>query len=236
MALRLQKYMAQCGVASRRKSEELIKAGRVKVNDITIRELGTKIKEDEDVVTVDGKIIRPRRLAYIILHKPPLYITSRSDPQGRPTVLDLLPEHFQHLYPVGRLDWDSQGLVFLTNDGGLAYRIAHPRFEIEKSYLVKTAARVDEEGLKRLRQGIMLADGLTAPAKIGGVKRQGEFCRVEITIHEGRNRQIRRMFAALDWPVLGLKRIRIGPLKLSGLAEGQYRHLENWEIKALQEI
>ena len=236
---RLQKVLAHAGVASRRAAEALIKAGRVKVNGKVVQQLGTKVFPHDQILLDDKPINRDQKSCYVLLNKPPGVITSARDPQGRTTVLDLVDIPGVRLYPVGRLDYDTSGLLLLTNDGELAYRLMHPRFEIEKTYLVGIRNAPNPDSLQRLAQGVELEDGLTAPAKVRycGMKQMGKQSLhvVEITIHEGRNRQVRRMFDAVGYPVVALKRIRLGPLVLDKtLREGNYRHLTQEEIKALK--
>lgn len=234
--MRLQKYMAYCGIASRRKSEELIKGGQVKVNGLLVTELGTRIDPEKDIILVADKLVKTQKLVYILLNKPSRIISSCSDSRGRKTVIDILPKEYKHLYPVGRLDWDSEGLVFLTNDGPLAYRVTHPRFGVEKSYLVTTDGTITEKELELLAKGVELEDGMTAPAKVHLVRKSKDRALVELTIKEGRNRQIRRMFHKLSLDVYNLKRIRIGPLLLGRLKTGEHRPLEDWELEKLQKI
>lgn len=227
---RLQKVLARRGVASRRKAEEFITAGRVAVNGKIVRELGTKVDPEKDIISVDGKTIDKARLVYIAFHKPLYSITSKSDPQGRPTIMDFLPPEFKDLHPVGRLDWNTEGLLILTNDGELTFQLTHPSHEIKKTYLVWTDKKVGEKDLEKLSAGIDLEDGPTAPA----VARLLEPGLIELTIHEGRNRQVRRMMGALNLPVNRLKRVSLGNIKLRDLPEGKYRFLNPQEIKRLK--
>jgi len=227
---RLQKVLARRGIASRRKAEEFITAGRVAVNGKIVRELGTKVDPEKDIISVDGKTIDKARLVYIAFHKPLYSITSKSDPQGRPTIMDFLPPEFKDLHPVGRLDWNTEGLLILTNDGELTFQLTHPSHEIKKTYLVWTDKKVGEKDLEKLSAGIDLEDGPTAPA----VARLLEPGLIELTIHEGRNRQVRRMMGALNLPVNRLKRVSLGNIKLRDLPEGKYRFLNPQEIKRLK--
>ena len=236
MGERLQKVMARAGVASRRKSEELIRQGRVAVNGRVVRELGTRVDPARDVITVDGEPLRLRaQHTYILLHKPPGVITTVHDPWGRPTVLDLVQTEAR-VFPVGRLDANSEGLVLLTDDGELAYRLTHPRFEHEKEYHVLVAGRPTRRTLERLRRGVRLEDGVTAPAKVEVLRRAGRNTWLRIVLHEGRKRQIRRMAEAVGHPVRRLIRVRIGPLRLGNLAPGEWRHLTRREVEALREV
>ena len=231
---RLQKVLARCGVASRRASEELITAGRVKVNGKVVKTLGVKVDPAVDRIEVDGQPVRPSvPKVYYILYKPTGVISSSRDPQGRATVIDLLKGVKERVYPVGRLDYDSEGLVFLTNDGETAQVLAHPRYQVRKSYLAQVQGIPDEKAVARLRRGIRLSDGWTAPAQVKIVQRLQDTAILTFDIHEGRNRQIRRMCQAVAHPVISLKRFRIGPLDLEGLEPGQYRRLSPREVKEL---
>ena len=232
--IRLQKYLANAGIASRRKCEELIVAGRVSVNGSTCTQLGTKILPNEDAVTLDGKVIRMEaRLVYIMLHKPEGYITSVSDPQNRPVVTDLVKNIPERLFPVGRLDYDSSGLLILTNDGQLAQKLTHPSNLTPKTYIAKLCGIPDKKGLAAFRTGLIIDRFKTAPAKIKILDKKPSGCTVQITIHEGKNRQIRKMCDAIGCPCLLLKRVAIGQLNLSGLARGKFRHLSNLEVQLL---
>jgi pseudouridine synthase len=224
--MRLNAYLARAGVASRRKADELIKAGRVTVNGEP-GQLNTFV-ERRDRVEVDGKPVTAQKLAYVLLHKPTGTVTTASDPQGRPTVVDLvdLPER---VVPVGRLDVDTTGALLLTNDGPLAHRLAHPRYGVEKVYVADVAGRPDAEDLRALAEGVELEDGMTAPAAV--------FClapsRGELTLHEGRNRQVRRMLEAVGHPVRRLHRSTYAGLTLEGLEPGAWRELEPSEVQRL---
>ena len=236
MQQRLQKVLAQAGVASRRAAEKLIAEGRVSVNGTTVREMGTKADPAHDDVRVDGRRIgAPQRRRYILLNKPAGYVSTRADPQRRPTVLDLLHGVREYLYPVGRLDYDSEGLLLLTNDGDLAARLTHPRHGVERTYEVRVAGTPDTEALERLRKGIPLDGRPTLPADVTllGSRRTQEAVLV-LTIREGRNRQVRRMCEAVGHPVRTLRRIRIGPLEDRRLKPGQWRELTEREIGALR--
>lgn len=258
---RLQKVLAKAGVASRRHAEQLIADGRVTVNGNKVTALGTKVSR-KDRIQVDGRSIhQSEELHYYLLNKPVGVITSTSDPQGRPTVLDLMKDVPVRVYPVGRLDYDTSGLLVLTNDGELAHRLMHPSYEIEKTYRVWVQGPVSMNALITLRQGVQLEDGITAPAKIKRLstvfkgtsfKSQDQkniknikdsfkdnndkhFEILEVTIHEGRNRQIRRMFAAIGFPVVKLERISFGTLTLeNSLRSGSYRALTREEVKKLR--
>lgn len=235
---RLQKVIAQAGIASRRHAEQMILDGRVQVNGEKVVALGTKVLP-ADRILVDGRVINSisETFDYYILHKPTGYITSAKDPQGRRTVMDLLLKVKQRVYPIGRLDYDTSGLLVLTNDGELAHRLMHPSFGVEKTYQVEVEGNVPSQALLRLERGIELEDGKTAPAQVRVISRngQGSLQRLEITIHEGRNRQVRRMFEAIGYPVVALKRIRFGPLQLKAdLSIGKYRSLTDQEVSQLR--
>lgn len=242
---RLQKVLAQAGVASRRHAERLIAEGRVTVNGQKVSVLGTRVSP-HDHIEVDGQPVqRSQSLYYYLLNKPLGVITSASDPQGRPTVVDLMKDVPVRVYPVGRLDYDTSGLLVLTNDGELAHRLMHPSYGVEKMYRVWVKGPVGIKALENLRQGVLLEDGNTAPAlveRVNGVlkekkadNRAGYLEGLEVTIHEGRNRQIRRMFAAVGYTVVKLERVRFGPLTLAkALPLGTFRALTVEEVKALR--
>jgi pseudouridine synthase len=225
--MRLNAYLARAGVASRRGADELIKAGRVRVNGEP-GQLNTFVARG-DRVEVDGEQVTAQRLAYVLLHKPPGTVTTARDPQGRQTVVELvdLPER---VVPVGRLDADTTGALLLTNDGPLAHRLAHPRYGIEKTYEVEVEGEPDERALERLRDGVDLEDGRTAPAK---ARRLGP-SKVELVLHEGRNRQVKRMCEAVGHPVRQLHRSAYARLTLEGLEPGQWRELEPSEVERLR--
>ncbi len=230
MAERLQKILSSAGIASRRKSEELIAQGRVSVNGVQAT-IGDRADVDIDIVTVDGVPIAAQRKRYLVLNKPSGHVTTLSDPQGRPKVTDLIDVQ-ERLFPVGRLDYDTEGLLLLTNDGDFTQRITHPSFEIEKVYVARVATPIGQRALDLLRTGVQLEDGMSAPARVRIVYRDNRT--VELTIHEGRNRMIRRMLAAVGSPVTGLIRTRIGPLELGELKTGQWRELTVEEVAGLQ--
>ncbi len=230
--VRLQKVLADCGLGSRRRCEELIKAGRVRVNR-RVAVLGDRVDPESDRITVDGIPLRPGgEKKYLLLNKPVGYITTVRDTRGRATVMDLVQEEGR-LFPVGRLDKDTRGLLLLTNDGYLAQILLHPSMGVEKTYLVMAEGYVTREGLSRLRKGIRLEEGMTAPAKVRVLGRYGNRCLLEFTLHEGKKRQIRRMCAAVGLRVVDLVRTRFGPLELKGLEEGSYRHLSEREVREL---
>lgn len=232
---RLQKVIARSGIASRRKSEELIKDGRVKVNGKVVTELGTKVSA-KDKVEVNEILIVREEPVYYLLYKPRGVISSVADDKGRKVVTDFFPHLKERIYPVGRLDYDTSGLLILTNDGEFANLLMHPRGEIEKVYVAKTKGIPTRENLKKLEKGIMLDDGKTAPAKVKMLSsdKKKQTAIIEIAIHEGRNRQVRRMFEAIDNEILKLKRERYGSLSLSGLNAGEARELTPHEVKQLR--
>jgi pseudouridine synthase len=227
--MRLNAWLARAGVASRRKSDELIKAGRVTVNGAP-GELNTFVGSGDDV-RLDGRPLQRQQVAYVLLHKPPGVVTTASDPQGRPTVVGLV-DHPSRVVPVGRLDADTTGALLLTNDGDLAHRLAHPRYQVDKVYEVELDGPLGEEQLEQLRRGVDLDDGPTAPAAARRLGRN----RIELTIHEGRNRQVRRMIEAVGRRVVRLHRGRYGPLTLEGLEPGAWRELEASEVSALRAL
>ncbi len=230
---RLQKILSAAGVASRRLSEQLIAQGRVMVNGAVVTELGTKADAGSDEIRVDGRRVKPQeRRRYILLNKPRGYVTTRSDPQGRKTVLDLLKGVHEYIYPVGRLDYDSEGLLILTNDGDLAAHLAHPRHEVERVYEAKVRGVPDAHVIDRLEKGVTIEGRRTAPARVD-IKTVAPNSVVHIAIHEGRNRQVRQMFDAVGHPVMRLKRIRIGPIEDPHLTPGHWRDLTPGEIARL---
>jgi pseudouridine synthase len=231
---RLHKFMASCGVASRRKCEGIIAEGRVKVNGETIKEAGRIINPDKDRVVVDGKQLRPAdRKVYIMLNKPVGYVSTARDQFGRPTVLDLVKGVRQRIYPVGRLDYDSEGLILLTNDGDFTYGVTHPHHRVDKTYIVSVLGRPTPKEVDKLRKGVTIDGYRTSPAKISiiGLKENSSVFRV--VIHEGRNRQVRKMFEAIGYTVVLLKRTAIGKLELGNLSPGEWRFLEDGEVEAL---
>ena len=225
--MRLNAYLARAGVASRRAADELIKDGRVHVNGAP-GQLNTFV-QPSDVVEVDGRRLSAQRAAYVLLHKPAGVVTTAHDPQGRPTVVDLV-SHDVRVVPVGRLDADTTGVLLLTNDGQLAHRLAHPRYGVEKVYEVEVEGEPEDATLRRLAEGVELEDGRTAPARTRRLARS----RIELTLHEGRNRQVKRMLDAVGHPVRRLHRSRYGGLTLDGLAPGEWRELTDREVAALR--
>ncbi|MEK6557129.1 MAG: pseudouridine synthase [Candidatus Margulisiibacteriota bacterium] len=232
MLLRLQKYLADCGVASRRKSEEYITSGLVKVNKHVVTELGCKVDPEKDTISYNGKKITTQQSLYLILNKPKDYITTRSDPGQRKTIYALLPSSYHHLHPMGRLDRQTTGLLLLTNDGELTQHLAHPRHHIPKTYRLLININLKEKDFIALETGVLLEGKLTRPAKVSFL--EGDPRHIEITIKEGRNRQIRNMFELLGYEVLRLKRTQIGTITLGKLALVKYRLLTPREIERLK--
>ncbi len=232
--IRLQKALAEATQYSRRKAEEIIAQGRVAVNGTVVSEQGVKVDPSRDEITLDGKVVSVReRLIYLMLNKPRGVICALSDPQGRPLVTDLLKGIREKVYPVGRLDLDSEGLLMLTNDGAFTLKMTHPRYGIPKSYQALVKEAPSETKLNMLREGITLEDGPTAPARVSILKSEGKKVWVGVTITEGRKRQVRRMLAAVGAQVLRLKRVAVGDLELRGLRQGSYRYLHSAEVHSL---
>jgi len=235
MQERLQKILSQAGVASRREAEGIILEGRVAVNGHVVRELGSKADPDTDSITVDGKkLTLGEKRVYVLLYKPVGYVTTMKDPQGRPVVSDLLKGVAARVYPVGRLDYNTEGLLLLTNDGALAHALMHPSHEIDKGYLVRVSGHVSDSQIERLREGVRLEDGMTAPAAVSRVRESAQNAWISITIHEGRYRQVRRMCEAVGLQVVRLKRSRYHFLEIGELRPGEYRLLLPEEVRRLQ--
>ncbi|WP_051688153.1 pseudouridine synthase [Desulfofalx alkaliphila] len=233
--VRLQKFLAHAGVASRRKCEELILSGKVKVNGTVVRELGVKIQPGKDIVQVNGKKIQQlEKKVYIMINKPRGYVSTVRDERGRKTVLDLLKDVEQRVYPVGRLDYNSEGLLLLTNDGELADALTHPRHRVPKTYRARVKGVPSIEKLEELANGVDLEDGITAPAKVALLNIFNGNALLEITIHEGRNRQVRRMCEHIGHPVIRLVRTRIGTLELRKLGSGEVRELSKFEVNQIK--
>lgn len=234
--IRLQKYMAEAGVASRRKSEELILQGRVEVNGNVVTVPGTKI-DGTEIIKVDGKLIKPEEnKVYILLNKPVGYISTAKDQFDRKTVIDLVSNVKERIYPVGRLDYDTSGIILLTNDGELANRMTHPKHELPKVYRAIIKGALSQNEISMLQSGIIIEDYKTAPATVKVINAADNSSTVYITIHEGRNRQVRKMFEAIGHIVLRLKRIAIGPISIEGLEEGKWRNLDQKELTALRKM
>ena len=235
MEERLQKVLAQAGVASRREAEEYITAGRVKVNGKVVKELGTKVGPDAFIM-VDGHPVHRERKIYLLFYKPRGVVTTMKDPEGRKSIADYVKDIPQRVYPVGRLDYNTEGLLLLTNDGELAQAMTHPSHEVNKTYEVTVPGIVPQEKLDLLRIGVKLEDGMTAPAivDLAGYDYEKNLTRFNVTIHEGRNRQVRRMCDYIGFPVRNLRRVRMGTLTLDGLRRGDCRELFNEEIEELR--
>ncbi len=232
--MRLQKFLALCGVASRRKAEEIIASGRVTVNGIKITEMGFSVDETEDVVTVDGKKLKPEdNKRYIILNKPKGYITSMNDQFDRPDITALISDVKERVYPIGRLDYDTEGLLLLTNDGEFANAVAHPSKSIDKVYIAKVKGVFTEDIADKLRTGVVIDGKRTAPAKVTILKSDGNVSEVRVTIHEGRNRQVRKMFETVSCRVSDLKRTAIGGFMLGNLPKGSWRDFTESEKKLI---
>lgn len=234
MEERLQKYISSCGVTSRRKAEELILSGSVKVNNVVVNTLGTKINTETDVVHVNGKQIRKvSKYIYLKLYKPEGYVTTVSDQFGRKTVLDLVRTE-ERIYPIGRLDYNTSGLLLLTNDGELSNQLMHPRYKIYKTYLAVAEGIVTDESVKKLESGVLIDGYKTQPARVRLIRHTERDSLVEISIHEGKNRQVRKMFEAVGSSVKHLKRISFGKITLGTLKPGQWTYLNDDEIKYLK--
>ena len=232
MQERLQKVLAKAGVASRRKAEELIRQGKVRVDGKVVTEMGTKVDTEIQSIECDGVTLESQEeKVYILLHKPAGYLSTVDDPQGRPIVTDLLKNIKERVYPVGRLDLDTEGALLLTNDGELAQRILHPSHEVNKTYVAKVKGRPGKKKLDALSQGIELEGKKTWPANIKVLKSEAGSTTIQITIHEGRKRQVKKMFDAVGHPVLKLKRTAYGQLELGELGSGKYRFLTPADIK-----
>jgi pseudouridine synthase len=235
--MRLQKYMALCGVASRRASEELIKNGQVQVNGKVVLEMGTVVDPDKDRVSVDGKTVRPeKKKVYIMLNKPVGIVTSLKDEKGRTVVTDLIEGVDERIYPVGRLDSDTSGLLLLTNDGELAFKLTHPSKRIFKKYIAIVEGLPNKGELERLRNGIKIDGRVTSKAKVKVLKNFGEDSILEIEIFEGRNRQVKKMCEAVNHPVKKLKRVAFGELQLGGLEAGNWRFLNDEELSFIRSL
>ena len=236
MMMRLQKYLALSGVASRRSAEKMIADGRVSVDGEVITEMGVQVEIGQDI-RVDGKLVTPEpEKKYIMYHKPAGEVTTASDPEGRATVLDKFRDYPVRLYPVGRLDYDSEGLLLLTNDGDLTERMLHPSMEVEKTYLARVSNELTIEEARRLERGVMVDGRKTARAKVRILGVKGLYTDILVTIHEGRNRQVRKMVEQVGHQVVMLRRIRFGPLKLEDLPRGMWRELTEEELRDLSRL
>lgn len=238
MEERLQKFMASCGIASRRKCEELILLGKVKVNGNIIEELGFKVNPFEDIVEYDGRVItKEERKVYIMLNKPEDVITSVKDEKDRKTVIDIVKVN-ERIFPIGRLDYDSSGLILLTNDGELYNKIIHPRVELDKKYVAVVKGEVSLDDKEKFESGIDIGGYITAPAKLKMLEysHRKDLSTIEVCIHEGKNRQIRKMCSAINHEVISLKRVSIGNIRLGQLKKGEYRYLNDEEMKYLMSL
>ena len=234
---RLQKILSNAGIASRREAERIILEGKVSVNGKIVNELGTKASIENDNICVDNQVIHLNtRKIYVLLNKPKKIISSTSDNRGRKTVIDLISDVKDRIYPVGRLDFDSEGLIILTNDGTLKNALLNPKYKINKTYIVKIKGSINENQLDKIRKGIDLDDGRTMPAIIDLIEKSDITSKIKITIFEGKNRQIRRMLACIGYEVISLKRIEFANLNCYKLKSGQYRHLTQLEIKQLYDL
>lgn len=233
--IRLNKFIAQAGVASRRDADRMIEEGRVKVNKTLVQSLGTKVDPDKDTVEVDDrKIRRVEELVYLLLNKPVGYLVTLSDPFRRPIVMNLLPELNVRIFPVGRLDVNSEGALFFTNDGEMANRLMHPRYKIRKVYRVQVRGRPDSRSLEKLKKGVYLENKKTAPARVLLIRSGDKISVLQIEIYEGRKREVRRMLEAVGHRVISLKRTKFAELNLGKLKPGQWRHLTPGEVKRLR--
>ncbi len=237
MLIRLQKFLAEANIASRRKAEELIQAGRVRVNGKTVTELGTKVDDEKDIVEADGKEVRIEgKLVYIMLNKPEGCVTTAHDQFNRRTVLDLVEGVSERIYPVGRLDYDTSGLIILTNDGDLTYRLTHPKHNVAKTYIALVDREPTEEEIHTFENGVVIDGRKTAKARLKVIKQDDVGAYLMIVIHEGRNRQVRKMCEAIGHPVRRLKRTATGKLTLGKLKKGQWRYLTDEEIAYLKSL
>jgi pseudouridine synthase len=237
MLIRLNKFIAQSGKYSRREADRLISQGKVRINGRVVQTLGQKIDSDRDSVEVGGSFVQPpEEMVYLMLHKPPGCLVTRRDPLKRPTVMDLLPPLASGTFPVGRLDLDSTGLLLLTNDGELAHRLLHPRYGIKKLYRVKVKSRPSRSSLDTLRQGVYLDGKKTAPARITPVSLSARQSWLDVEIHEGRKREVRRLFESEGHAVLELKRLRFAGLSLGKLNSGAWRSLSSEEVRGLKKL
>ena len=237
--MRINKYIASCGVASRRKAEEIILDRRVKVNGEIVSELSFNIDENKDIVEIDGKVIRlSENHVYIVLNKPEGYITTVKDQFDRESVLDLVTDIKERVYPIGRLDYETSGLLLLTNDGDLTYKLTHPKHEVDKTYVARVKGKLTKEEIERFKTGLKIEDYTTAPAKLKVIKydEQRDSSLLEIKIHEGKNRQVRKMCKAINHPVLRLRRSAMGKIKIGDCEIGKYRYLTEDEIKYLKNL
>lgn len=234
--MRLNKYIASAGICSRRKADELIANGNVKINGLTVKEMGCSVG-DGDVVEVNGSVINIRRdNVYVVVNKPLGYITSMDDDKDRPTVAELVADIPERLFPVGRLDYNTTGLLIMTNDGQLTYTLTHPKHEVYKTYVARVAGVISDARIAKLRRGVDIGGFVTSPAKVRVIKQMPRYAVVEIKIREGKNRQVRKMFAAVGNKVQELQRTAIGEIRLGRLMQGHYRKLTRQEIEYLKSL
>ena len=235
--LRLNRFLAECGLGARRKVERLIDEGRVAVNGIVVKEYGYRVDPEVDIVTVDGKVVEIQPKVYMVFNKPKNVLTTMRDERGRTTIYDVLPIKDVRVFPVGRLDRASRGLLLLTNDGELAYRLLHPKYHVPKRYIVTVEGAPSEEKLNKLRRGIYLyPEGKTLPCEIRVIDKKKWHTTLEVILKEGRKRQIRRMFKKIGHPVKDLVRVAVGPITLKGLPEGHFRYLTEEEVELLKRM
>lgn len=234
MIVRLNRYLSMCGIASRRKADQIINEGGVRVNGLVVKELGHRIDTEKDTIDVGGEFIRPERKRYIVLNKPPLYLTTlRQDREGKKTIRELIRDIPERVFPVGRLDYDTEGLLILTNDGELANNIIHPRYKLPKVYTAFVKGKVAQKTLERMMKGIRLEDGFAKPDSVKIIRYEAQNTLVEITFHEGRNRLVKRFLLKFEHPVLKLNRTGVGPIKLGALRRGMWRDMTDEELRAL---
>jgi 23S rRNA pseudouridine2605 synthase len=238
MILRLNRYLSICGIASRREADKLIKQGKVRINGLIVKELGYRIDTEKDTVQVGRRVIKPERKRYIILNKPPLYLTTlgKDKKEVKKTIQELIKDISERVYPVGRLDYDTEGLLILTNDGELANRILHPRYKLPKVYIALVEGKVGKETLRKMILGTQLEDGHAVPDSINIVKYINMNTLLEITFHEGRKHLVKRFLRKFEHPVLKLKRIAIGPIKLGQLSRGKWRNMIEEELRMLKKV
>src|SRR5581483_8162656 len=233
MIVRLNRYLSMCGVASRRRADEIVCGGGVRVNGLVVKELGHRIDMERDTIDVGGEFIMPERKRYIVLNKPPFYLTTLKQEGKKRTIRELIKDIPERVYPVGRLDYDTEGLLILTNDGEIANAIIHPRYKMPKVYVALVKGRVERKTLEEMIKGARLEDGFAKPDRIKTIKYEAQNTLVEITFHEGRNRLVKRFLLKFDYPVLKLKRIAVGPVKLGALPMGMWRDMTDEELKIL---
>lgn len=232
--VRLNRYLSMCGITSRRKADQLVRDGRININGLVVKELGYRVNTEGDTVEIGSKVLKPERKRYIVLNKPPFYLTTlRQDKEGKRAIRELIKDIPERVYPVGRLDYDTEGLLILTNDGELANGIIHPRYKLPKVYLAIVKGRVNPKTREKMIIGARLEDGFARPDDVRIVKCESENTLLEITFHEGRNHLVKRFLLKFEHPVLKLKRTVVGPIKLGQLPRGKWRNLTREELSAL---